>query len=212
MSKFTPPEYHSTGFQCPYYDFYADQEWQTACCDDDDVYPIRVKKIQVEVSLCSHCENATLWLAEKIIYPPTRMSPPANSDLPDSVQEVYTEAADIASQSPRAACALLRLAIEKLLKHIGEKGNINEMIKNLVESGLDKRVQKALDIVRVTGNNAVHPGEIDFDDSTSVSSLFELINFIADELITRPKEIDEIFDRLPESAREGIKRRDGKTE
>jgi hypothetical protein len=212
MSKFTPPEYHSTGFQCPYCDFYADQEWQTACCDDDDVYPIRVKKIQVEVSLCSHCENATLWLAEKIIYPPTRMSPPANSDLPDSVQEVYTEAADIASQSPRAACALLRLAIEKLLKHIGEKGNINEMIKNLVESGLDKRVQKALDIVRVTGNNAVHPGEIDFDDSTSVSSLFELINFIADELITRPKEIDEIFDRLPESAREGIKRRDGKTE
>ena len=90
MSKFTPPEYHSTGFQCPYCDFYADQEWQTACCDDDDVYPIRVKKIQVEVSLCSHCENATLWLAEKIIYPPTRMSPPPNSDLPDSVQEVYT--------------------------------------------------------------------------------------------------------------------------
>ena len=124
----------------------------------------------------------------------------------------YDEMSTEPSQSPRAACALLRLAIEKLLKHIGEKGNINEMIKNLVESGLDKRAQKALDIVRVTGNNAVHPGEIDFDDSNSVSSLFELINFIADELITRPKEIDEIFDRLPESAREGIKRRDGKTE
>ena len=195
MSKFSPPEYHSTGFHCPYCQAYADQKWEYAVGevvpDEDHAYmePIHIDETQVEFSICSHCNNATFWLAEKIIFPPTRVSPPPNSDLPASVQKVYTEAADIASQSPRAACALLRLAIERLLEHIGEKGNINNMIKNLVEKGLDKRIQKALDIVRVTGNNAVHPGEIDFDDSTNVSSLFELINFITDELITRPKEL-----------------------
>ena len=68
------------------------------------------------VSLCAKCENATLWLDEKIIYPTARMGPPANSDLPDNVKEIYEEASAIARLSTRAACALLRLAIEMLLK------------------------------------------------------------------------------------------------
>ena len=217
MSKFSPPEYHSTGFHCSYCHFYADQQWEQAGWqawpDEADPYieDIHIDEKQVEVSICSHCKNATFWLAEQIIYPPTRMSPPANSDLPDNVREVYEEATAIASQSPRAACALLRLAIEMLLKHLGEEGPINAMIKNLVDKGLDKRIQESLDIVRVTGNNAVHPGKIKFNDSTNVSRLFDLVNFIANELITRPKEIDEMFNQLPKTAREGIKKRDGKT-
>ena len=140
------------------------------------------------------------------------MSPPANSDLPDSVKEIYEEAASIANQSPRAACALLRLAIEMLLKDLGEAGTINDGIKNLVKKGLDERIQQALDIVRVTGNNAVHPGEIDFNDSTDVQMLFGLINLIADALITQPKQVAEMYNRLPETAREGIKKRNGEIE
>ena len=217
MSEYFPPQYESTGFHCPYCQVYAAQEWWgIALYDKSEKYsmddPLSIEKMEVDVSCCSRCQNPTFWLDEKIIYPPTRMSPPANSDLPDNVREVYEEAAAIASQSPRSACALLRLAIEMLLKHLGEGGPINAMIKNLVDKGLDKRIQKSLDIVRVTGNNAVHPGEIKFNDSTNVSSLFVLVNFIANDLITRPKEIDETFNQLPETDREGIKKRDGKTE
>ena len=52
--------------------------------------------------------------------------------------------------------------LQKLCKVLGQSGNnINEDIKALVESGLDPRVQKALDAVRVVGNNAVHPGQMD---------------------------------------------------
>ena len=216
MSKFSLPEYHSTGFHCPYCHFYADQRWEHAVWEewdgeDNSIEIICIDEKEVEVSICSHCKNATFWLAEKIIYPP-HMSPPANSDLPDNVQEIYKEAASIANQSPRAACALLRLAIEMLLKHLGEAGTINESIKNLVKKGLDERIQQALDIVRVTGNNAVHPGEIDFNDSTDFQTLFGLINLIADALITQPKQVAEMYDQLPEAAREGIKKRDGKTE
>lgn len=151
-------------------------------------------------------------LGEKIIFPPIHTSPPANSDLPDNVQEIYKEAASISNRSPRAACALLRLAIEMLLKHLGETGTINEGIKNLVKKGLDERIQQALDIVRVTGNNAVHPGEIDFNDSTDVQTLFGLINLIADVLITQPKQVAEMYNQLPETSRESIKKRDGKTD
>ena len=142
------------------------------------------------------------------------MAPPANSDLPDNVKEMYEEASAIAGLSARAACALLRVAIEMLLKdlgHLKENSNINDSIGELVGAGVDKRVQQALDVVRVTGNNAVHPGTIDFDDSTDVSSLFELINYIADTLITQPKKTSEMFDDLPEGDKKRIKRRDSKT-
>ena len=165
----------------------------------------------MEISICSHCNSGTFWLGKKIIYPPTRSAPSANSDLPNDVKQVYDEAAAIAEQSPRAACALLRLAVEILMRHLGEKGSINVSIGNLVKKGLDPKVQQSLDIVRITGNNAVHPGEIVFDDTTDVQALFNLINVIAGVLITQPKQIQALYDQLPEGPKEGIKKRDGKT-
>ena len=162
--------------------------------------------------MCSHCLQSAFWLSEKIIYPPVRVFPPANSDLHDDVKEVYNEAAAIAEQSPRAACALLRLAIEILLKQLGETGSINESIKNLVEKGLDPKIQQSLDIVRVTGNNAVHPGKIDPGDIADVRTLFNLINVIAEALITQPKQIQGIYDNLPGKNRKEIEKRDGKTD
>ena len=222
MSEYFPPEYGNMGFHCPYCHVYADQTWGEATwreesIDESDDYAenIRIEEVDMKVSVCSHCENSTFWLAEKIIYPPIHASPPANSDLPDDVQGIYKEAAAIANQSPRAASALLRVAIEMLLKdlgHLGEKDDINNSIGNLVNAGLDESIQKSLDALRVVGNNAVHPGQIDFNDSTDVLTLFELINFIADDLITRRKKIDAMYSRLPETAREGIKKRDERTE
>ena len=78
--------------------------------------------------------------------------------------------------------------------------------------GLNPQIQQALDIVRVTGNHAVHPGEIDFNDTTDVQTLFELINAIADTLITQPKRIKAMFNRLPQKDKESIKKRDKRTE
>ena len=218
--KYSPPEYKSNGFNCPYCDAYAKQTWPALAMNDDDEMNnddwcvIFINEENVEVSICSRCDSTAFWLAKKIIYPTARMAPPANSDFPEKVKEVYEEAAAIAGLSTRAACALLRVAIEMLLKdlgHVKENGNINDSIGELVRAGVDKRVQQALDVVRVTGNNAVHPGTIDFDDSTDVSSLFELINYIADTLITRPNKASEMFDNLPEGAKKGIKKRDSKT-
>ncbi len=82
----------------------------------------------------------------------------------------------------------------------------------LVAKGLDPKIQQALDIVRVTGNHAVHPGEIDFDDTTDVGALFGLINIIAETLITQPKRIETMYNRLPEKDKESSKKRDRRTE
>jgi len=60
-------------------------------------------------------------------------------------------------------------------------------------------------------NNAVHPGQIDLDDKAEIApKLFDILNFIADELITKPKKVGEIYaDVLPSETRDHIKKRDG---
>lgn len=220
MFKYFPPEYQlhnqKSAFNCAHCDVYAEQLWEFDCETDygyigQDGERRHESKTVGTFSLCSHCDQLTFWVSNKIAYPTTRMFSPPNSDLPDEVREVYEEAANIANQSPRSACALLRLAIEMLLKDLGETGSINDSIGNLVKKGLDVRIQKALDIVRVTGNEAVHPGEIDFSDETDVGMLFELINVIAESLISQPKRIQDLYNKLPEKARAAIKKRDGKT-
>ena len=210
MSQYFPPSYKSNQFHCPYCQVFASQYW-TYIVKHPDHWGnelIHIEGTRIEVSFCAPCDKTTFWLEEKIIYPPTRTAPPANRDLPDNVKQVYDEAAAIADQSPRAACALLRLAIETLMKHLGETGSINESIGNLVKKGLNPQVQQSLDIVRVTGNNAVHAGMIDFEDTTDVQPLFGLINIIADALITQPKQIRALYDGLPEGPKEGIKKRE----
>jgi len=122
----------------------------------------------------------------------------------------FIETMKIVDISPRGSAALLRLCIQKLCEHLEKKGdNLNADIANLVKDGLDARIQKALDIVRVVGNNAVHPGQIDLtDDKDIASKLFRLINMIADSMITQPKHVDEFYDLLPESSKTQIKKRD----
>ena len=216
MSKYFPPKYGSTHFSCPYCQVHAAQNWKYLTFLEQSRHvsrftPLQIGQEDIAASLCSHCGNLMLWLSEKIIYPQVHTSPPANDDLPREVKEVYEEAASIANQSPRAACALLRLALEMLLKSLGETRSINDSIGNLVKKGLDERVQQSLDIVRVTGNEAVHPGVIDFSDETDVGMLFGLINVIAESLISQPKRIQNLYNNLPEKAREAIEKRDGKT-
>ena len=84
------------------------------------------------------------------------------------------------------------------------------MIGNLVKNGLPTTVQKALDAVRVIGNKAVHPGQIafDVDDKSTAETLMKLLNIISERLITEPKEIDGIFDALPQSVKDSIEKRD----
>jgi hypothetical protein len=137
-------------------------------------------------------------------------APTPNPDLPHDVRADYEEAGKILTLSPRGAAALLRLAIQKLCIKLGEKGeNLNDDIANLVQRGLPQKVQKALDSVRVIGNNALHPGQMDLkDDRNTATRLFDLVNIIADVHITQPKKVDAVYSKLPESQRQAIVKRD----
>jgi hypothetical protein len=131
--------------------------------------------------------------------------------MPPDVRADFLEANEILDKSPRGAAALLRLCIQKLMIHLGEKGeNINNDIASLVRKGLDTRIQKALDVVRAVGNSAVHPGQIDLeDDKTTATKLFGLVNVIVESQITQAQHIEQMYETVvPESVKAQIEKRD----
>lgn len=142
---------------------------------------------------CHNCRERSYWRGEvsvgRLIEPIIGGGPRAHPDMPEEVRKDYEEARTIVMQSPRGACALLRLAVQKLCKELGEPGeNINVDIASFVQKGLSVDVQQALDTLRVIGNNAVHTGEMDLTDGTeTASALFELLNFIVEDQISQPK-------------------------
>ena len=92
-----------------------------------------------------------------------------------------------------------------------ESGNSpfpNTEMPELVKKRLPEIVQQSLDIVRVTGNDAVHPGQIDTDNPETVAQLFELTNVIIEYMIALPKKVSGIYSSLPSQKIEGIKQRD----
>jgi uncharacterized protein DUF4145 len=168
----------------------------------------------VDIAQCYNCSNLSVWIGNDLAWPVLSDAPPANVDLSDDVRLDYDEAGRILNLSPRGAAALLRLAIQKLCKELGGKGkNIDDDIAGLVRKGLDARVQRALDIVRVIGNEAVHPGQVDLrDDRATAEKLFGLVNLIADKMISEPKAVEALYNDLPESKRHAIERRDAEKE
>ena len=168
------------------------------------------------VCRCDHCKRLSVWGSNsdasdgRLIYPDSLPAPDRHENLPENCQRDFEEAREIFVQSPRGAAAILRLCLQKLLVHLGGKGeHIDTDIKTLVAQGLDPHIQQALDVIRVTGNNAVHPLEMNLeDDQDSVLVLFEMINFIVEERISRPLKTQSRFANLPEKARLAIEKRD----
>jgi len=53
----------------------------------------------------------------------------------------------------------------------------------------------ALNVVRVTGNNAVHPGQIKLrDDRKTAETLFGLVNLICEKMITEPEHVTTVYE------------------
>lgn len=153
----------------------------------------------LHLSECYNCKKIAVWVHGNLVFPAQRTGAVPNADLPQELIADFEEARTIVGNSPRGAAALMRLVIQKLCAHLGEKGrNIDDDIASLVSKGLNPLVQKALDVVRVIGNEAVHPGTIDLkDDRDSALRLFGLVNAIADQMITHPKAVQQMYDQLP---------------
>ena len=168
--------------------------------------------LNLHISRCYACGKLSVWVHSRLVDPSARPAVQPNADLPYHIAADFNEAASIVNASPRAAAALLRLCVQKLCIHLGGMGNrIDDDVAALVKNGLLPRVQQSLDIVRVIGSEAVYPGTIDArDDLTTAQLLFSLVNTIADQMISQPKAVDQLYAMLPQAKRDAIEKRDGK--
>ncbi|KAB2493908.1 hypothetical protein COK18_29420 [Bacillus cereus] len=220
MKKFIAPTLHTEIFDCPHCEVRAKHEWLTVYKEGVSVDIAAYKSheelmeqfqsnpsIQLpnlywefNISVCTVCTEYMIWKKDEIIYPTSHNVEEARSDMPESVKSLYNEARGIVRLSPKSACALLRLSLEKLLVHLGcpESKRVVDNIKLLKEQGkVDEYVYDALESVRLVGNNAVHPGKINIDDNPDYAHiLFSLLNYIVDELISRPARAKEFRESI----------------
>jgi len=208
MQTYFAPEHKKSKFTCPHCAVVAAQAWSDLYYSTSEGY-YRTDN-HWTFCICSHCSEWSYWYDEQMMVPTSAPVEQAHPDLPAECKDDYEEARDIVGRSPRAAAALLRLLVQKLMPLLGESGkNINEDIGDLVKKGLPIEIQQALDYCRVVGNNAVHPGEIDLNDTPEIAhSLFNMINFIVEDRISRPQKVKGLYEKLPEGARAAIEKRD----
>ncbi|RTJ56743.1 DUF4145 domain-containing protein [Campylobacter jejuni] len=213
MNKYTKPCFKGAAFNCPHCGVYSRMEWDGFY----NRYNNRIKQAEgysFSESTCYHCERSVIWYLKdenpKIFFPREVAIPP-EENMPENVKEIYEEASLVLGDSPRASCALLRLALQELMKYLKENiqiynglknRNINEDIKEIINIGNFYQEQKesleeAMNSIRLIGNKASHPSELDINDNSEIANiLFEMINFIVGEIITKPKEREERLNKL----------------
>ena len=219
------PIFEENAFNCPFCNAYAHMKWHNLLQEN------RGQSFYCE-AFCEKCQEPSLWRVTEFIpatnqnnhyrtnkngemlYPDNGYTALPEQDMPIDVKNDYIEAARIISKSPRSAAALLRLALQKLCKHLGQDGkNINQDIRSLaVNNTLPPLVIKVADTVRITGNNAVHPGEMSNEDIDFIASkMFGLLNFIVKKTISEPRELEALYALTPENPRKDAEKKDAKS-
>lgn len=218
-------------FNCPFCNTINSGFYGFFLKDIKEKEPVSKKKILLSAT-CNVCSNESIFavsyyeekndsqdvffsdLEEILVYPQKHLLDTIdlpNPDMPEDIKKDYTEAASIAELSPRASAALSRLATQKLVNTLVDgKKDLNTKIGELIKQGLPEKFRKAFDVLRVYGNNGVHPGQIDVDNKETAISLLKWLNLLVEYEISNKKEIDSLFDQLPSGVLKGIEQRDTK--
>lgn len=220
LQEYVPPELHRDGYHCPHptCGVYSRQIWYHSAkffvgWNYDGQWK---NEDRFKFAICDRCGDVTIWRNQELIYPIRSVAPRPHRDMPPEVLDDYAESRAVFALSPRASAALLRLATEKLVEALVVKanrepsGSLNDNIGILVEEGMPVSIQKAMDSLRIIGNDAVHPGMINFnDDKDTALKLFNLLNVIIENRITQVHEIEKLYEeKVPETKKEQITRRD----
>lgn len=171
-----------------------------------------------EATKCFACEDFALWVGGELAFPAVPASELPDSyephvDMPDDAAQLFREAVAVLPYSKRAAAALCRASMERLVKHLDPdapvKSRLDDRLMRL-EGSVSSATSKALNVLRHVGNTALHGAKDDDEsaviylgegDKTIPATFFYAINLLVDELITRPARSDELYDSLPPGVR-----------
>lgn len=216
------PNYGKSDFECPYCKIHSHQDWaETISASNEDGRHLNICR-DVDFSACLKCGKTAVWHQAAnqtwvLVWPRKNIfGPTPHPDMPEEVREVFEEARSIASNSPRAAAALLRLAAEQLVSAKTEQGiKLNVGIERLAqEQRISPTAQQFADSLRLLGNDTVHAvSEIqDHAPQETIETAFDFLNKLVDDLITGPKQAEGMLQKFPERKRAGIEQRGGKAQ
>lgn len=182
------------------------------------------------LATCCVCYKATIYakkvnisevVMQKRIYPVELVNPSlpkASKYMPDDIKEIYNEAAKVFDLSLRSAGALLRVALEKMLKkYVDKDDSLNNMIGQ-VSKDVPEYVSNLMDIIRTSGNAELHGSsrketsfrELSNDETIGhVEYLFKFLNVISQSMGVL-KDANKIFNELPENQKKQIENRNAK--
>lgn len=155
------------------FDFYDPNEYIVARCNNAD------------------CRKLSFWVDGKLAWPAGGGLHPSQY-MPEEAKKVFEEAQSVANLSPRSACALLRVCLERIVDNIGKQGNypdykdksrLYDKIKSL---NLNENFQLLCDVCRCAGNENAHSGSLNLDDGETqelAQVMAIMINALVDSLI-----------------------------
>lgn len=175
-----------------------------------------------KASQCFQCKDMTVWYSHEKIWPKvSEVGLSATLGMPPNVLELYEEGRQVAAISRRAGAALMRAALESLVKLI-EPSNKTLFSKiGIIRDKVSPGLAQALDVLRDTGNGVLHDDvpsgvsavvieEGSVNQSAAFDYLCGVVNRLTEELITGPAQDERLFGLLPESVRSSIERRDSR--
>ncbi len=191
----------------------------------DALYDQSISNLLVVTRICSKCGNRCYWeiitkykprikekdsrnlddyeTEEKIIYPDISLIDiEPNEDLTNEQKQLFNEAKDIFDKSPKAAGALLRCVIERILRDKFQEKHSQSLLGTIlkeknVQNELGHEIIQLCETCKLIGNDAAHSSLIIYEDESKqeVELLFELINAIAEELLSKPRKRQEMLDK-----------------
>lgn len=165
------------------------------------------------MSECASCTHRCVWRGDVLIYPQSSPAPVPSEDMPPEVRELYDEASAVASVSKRAGAAFARATLERLLKLLdpdAPKGSrLDEYIARVIPR-VTVATGKLLTLIRHVGNKSLHvddaPDEavvllLSHEDVDLLPIIFQTINDVVEELITKPNQAALLYDAIPATVR-----------
>ncbi len=152
-------------------------------------------------------QDEYLWLDPRFVAFHYDLRQPPDEGLNEDEADLYRQATTVASASPRAACALLRVLLEIFLRReitsrghdVGRK-RLVELIEFAVEHlNLSATLRNGLSAIRVQGNQAVHDayGISQPANEDTVHWLFVAIEDLVDDLYVKPQKWVPLTDTSP---------------
>lgn len=162
-------------------------------------------------SVCTACSQGSVWRGDQLIYPPKSGAVPPHDAMPGTAKELYLEASAVLPHSRRAAAALARASLERLLRALPDadpRARLDGLIADL-SSVVSPKLWQLLTVLRYVGNDSLHGDGsselvslyLEGDVAGIVEPIFGAINSIVEELIVQPTEAERLYKMIPEGVR-----------